>query len=79
MQEGNSMISFSAYYNGNSYITEEKIDIPKNQKVIITLLDESIPLRSKKSMAEIKSYMIGGKSIPNGISTVDYVKSLRAE
>lgn len=73
------MLSVSAYYNGNNYITEQAVAVRQNQKVIITYLDEVAPRSAKKSLAEIRSYMKGGKSVPDGISTVDYVRSLRAE
>ena len=36
------MVSLSGYYDGNTVQTLEKIQAKKNQKVIITILDEFI-------------------------------------
>lgn len=73
------MVSVSAYYDGSAYIVQEDVAVKPNQKVIITLLDEFMPRRKKRSLEEIRSYMKGGKSVPDGVSTVEYVRSLRAE
>ncbi len=73
------MLSVAAYYNGNNYVTEQAVAVQPNQKVIITYLDDAVSVPPKKTLAEIRSYMKGGKSVPDGISTVDYVRSLRAE
>lgn len=73
------MISVQAYYNGSNYITEEKVDVKPNQKVIITLLDDFVLKNKKKTLEEIRSYMRSGKSVPEGISTVDYIRNLRAD
>ena len=62
-------------------LTHPKNNMNKtNQKVIITLLDDYIPIRPHRSISEIKSYMDGSKkSVPDGISTVDYIRQLREE
>lgn len=73
------MTAVSAYYDGNNYVTESNVLVKKNQKVIITLLDEYVPQKHKKSLAEIRSYMKDGKSVPEGVSTVDYIRQLRAD
>lgn len=73
------MVSVQAYYNGSNYITEEEVLVKPNQKVIITLLDDFVPKNKKKTLEEIRSYMKGGKSVPTGISTVDYIRNLRAD
>ena len=73
------MVSVSAYYDGSAYVVQEDVAVKPNQKVIITLLDEFMPQRKKRTLEEIRSYMKGGKSVPVGISTVEYVRSLRAE
>ena len=42
------MVSLSGYYDGNTVQTLEKIQAKKNQKVIITILDEFIEESSSK-------------------------------
>lgn len=73
------MIAVNAYFDGNKYVLEDNILVKQNQKVIITLLDEFVPKKQKKTLEEIHSYMKGGKSVPDGISTVDYIRQLRAD
>ena len=74
------MLAVKGYYNGNSYVTEEDVAVKTNQRVIITLLDDFVPTRIRRSLADIKSYMnSSSKSIPSGMSTVDYVRQLREE
>ncbi len=74
------MTSIYAYYDGHGYVTQEAAAVKQNQRVIITLLDDFIQPRNKRTLAEIKSYMKGGtKSVPNGISTADYIRQLREE
>ncbi|MCL2352910.1 MAG: hypothetical protein FWC55_10300 [Firmicutes bacterium] len=36
------MQAVSGYYNGEKYVTQEKLHIKPNQRVIITILDEFI-------------------------------------
>lgn len=73
------MVSVMAHYDGNNYVMDSQVVVKRNQKVIITLLDDFIKPK-KKSLSEIKSYMgKGKKSVPDGISTVDYVRSLRED
>jgi len=74
------MTSIHAYYDGQSYVTQGDVAIKPNQRVIITLLDDYVPPRNKKSLSEIREYMDGSsKSVPVGISTVDYIHQLRDE
>lgn len=74
------MLSVNGYYDGNGYVTEGNVTVKPNQKVIITLLDDYVPVRPHRSISEIKSYMDGSKkSVPDGISTVDYIRQLREE
>lgn len=74
------MIAINGYYDGSSYVTEGNIAVKPNQRVIITLLDEFIPVRNKRSLEEIKTYMKkGSRSIPDGISAVDYIRQLRED
>ena len=73
------MTSVSAYYDGSSYVMTEAVTVRQNQKVIITFLDEYVTPKPKRSLSEIRSYMKGGKSVPEEMSTVDYVRSLRAD
>jgi len=73
------MTSVSAYYDGSTYVMTDDVPIRQNQKVIITLLDEFVAPKNKKSLSQIRSYMKGGRSVPDGISTVDYVRSLRED
>ena len=73
------MRAVKAYYNGSNYIMEQDIAVKPNQKVVITFLDDFERPPKKKSLAEIRSYMTGGKSLPDGVATVDYVRSLRAD
>ena len=42
------MVSLNGYYDGNTVQTLEKIHAKKNQKVIITILDEFIEESSPK-------------------------------
>ena len=72
------MIAINGYYDGNSYVTEGNVAVKPNQRVIITLLDDYIPVRNKRTLEEIKSYMkTGSRSVPDGLSTVDYIRQLR--
>lgn len=73
------MIAVNAYFDGNNYVLEDNVLVKQNQKVIITLLDEFVPKKQKKTLEEIRSYMKEGKSVPDGISTVDYIRQLRAD
>ena len=73
------MIAVNAYFDGNNYVLEDNVLVKQNQKVIITLLDEFVPKKQNKTLEEIRSYMKGGKSVPDGISTVDYIRQLRAD
>ncbi len=74
------MLAVKGYYNGSSYVTEEDVAVKPNQKVIITLLDDFVPTRARRSLADIKFYMnSSSKSIPSGMSAVDYVRRLREE
>lgn len=38
----NSMLALRGYFNGKNFVPLEEVSIKKNQKVIITVLDESI-------------------------------------
>ncbi len=73
------MVAVNAYFDGNNYVIEDNVIVKQNQKVIITLLDEFVPEKKQKTLEEIRSYMKGGKSIPDGVSTVDYIRQLRAD
>ena len=74
------MTSIHAYYDGQGYVTQGAVAIKPNQRVIITLLDDYVPTRNKRSLSEIKGYMRGGsKSVPAGMSAVDYIRQLREE
>ncbi|MBP5441686.1 MAG: hypothetical protein J6Y60_00430 [Treponema sp.] len=74
------MTSIHAYFDGQSYITQNSVAIQPNQRVIITILDDFITTRKKRTLSEIKSYMKSSpKSVPEGISTVDYIRQLREE
>lgn len=74
------MTSIHAYYDGRGYVTQDAVEIKPNQRVIITLFDDYVPTRNKKSLSEIKIYMKrGSRSVPAGMSTVDYVRQLREE
>ena len=73
------MLAVKGYYDGSRYVMEQEVSVKPNQKVIITFLDDFEQESKKKSLSEIRSYMKGGKSVPKGVSTVDYVRSLRAD
>ncbi|MBQ7613247.1 MAG: hypothetical protein IJU92_09330 [Spirochaetaceae bacterium] len=73
------MLAVKGYYDGSRYVMEQEVSVKPNQKVIITFLDDFEQESKKKSLSEIRSYMKGGKSVPESISTVDYVRSLRAD
>ena len=74
------MISVRAYFDGNNYVTEGSVAVKPNQKVIITYLDDETPHRPHRSLDEIRQYMSNStKSVPSGISTVDYIRQLRED
>ena len=74
------MTSVRGYYDGNGYVTEGNVAVKPNQRVIITILDDYVPQHNRRTLTEIKSYAdSSSKSVPNGISTVDYVRQLREE
>lgn len=74
------MTSIKAYYDGHEYVTEGNVAVRQNQKVIITLLDDYVPVRTKKTLEEIRSYMNScSKSVPEGISSVDYIRHMRED
>lgn len=79
------MLSVNGYYKNGVCVPAETLElkneqVKQNQKVIITFLDDFVPSRKKRTLAEIKSYMSSStKSVPEGISTVDYVRGLRNE
>ena len=74
------MTSVRGYYDGNGYVTEGNVAVKPNQRVIITILDDYVPQHNHRTLSEIKSYAdSSSKSVPNGISTVDYVRQLREE
>ena len=74
------MLAINGYYDGNNYVTQGNVAVRPNQKVIITFLDDFLPVRRRRSLVEIKSYMKGSsKSVPDGASTLEYVRHLREE
>ena len=73
------MTSVRAYYNGMTYVMEEDVPVQVNQKVIITFLNENATEPKKRTLSEIRSYMKGGRSVPEGMPAVDYVRSLRTD
>ena len=74
------MLAVNGYYDGTGYVTEGNVAVKTNQKVIITILDDYIPVRPHRSLSEIKAYMDGTrKSVPEGISTVEYIRRLRED
>ncbi len=74
------MLAINGYYDGNGFVTEGNVAVKPNQRVIITLLDDYIPVRHKRSLEEIKSYMKSdSRSVPDGVSTADYVRQLRED
>ena len=50
MKEGVCMLALQGYYDGNTVQTLEKIQAKKNQKLIITVLDEFIEEEPKSKM-----------------------------
>ena len=48
------MLALKGYFNGNEFVTFEKVDIKKNQKVIITVLDEYIETKNNKDKPYMK-------------------------
>ena len=73
------MTSVCGYYDGNGYVTEGNVAVKPNQRVIITILDE-VPQHNKRTLSEIKSYADGtSKSVPDGMTVVEYVRQLREE
>lgn len=74
------MTSINAYYDGHGYVTEGNVVAKQNQRVIITFLDDFVPEREKKSLEDIKKYMNGSsKSVPDGISTLEYIRQLHED
>lgn len=55
-KEGAAMFALQGYYDGNAVQTMEKIRAQKNQKLIITILDEfieEIPVHREKNQQEV--------------------------
>ena len=74
------MTSVFAYYDGQKYVTQGNVAVKENQRVIITLLDDFVPKRNQRSLSEIKAYMNNStRSVPDGVSTVDYIRQLRED
>ena len=48
------MIAVNAYFDGNNYVLEDNVLVKQNQKVIITLLDEFVPKKQKKTLEETR-------------------------
>jgi len=42
------MNSIYGYYNGKSFVSENHIILPKNQRVLITILEEQKKLKAKE-------------------------------
>ncbi len=66
------MLAVKGYYNGHYIIPEEKITLKKNQKVIITVLDEA----RKKKDVDLSKYLGVGENIW-GQDAQEYVEELR--
>ena len=74
------MTSVCGYYDGNGYVMEGNVAVKPNQRVIITILDDYVPQHNRRTLSEIKSYADGtSKSVPDGMTTIEYVRQLREE
>lgn len=49
------MLALNGYYNGREFVSLEKVNISPNQRVIITVLDESISEDALFQSAEINT------------------------
>lgn len=56
-KEGVGMVALQGYYDGNIIQTLEKINAKKNQKVIVTVLDEFIEDLPKQSRTSAKGLL----------------------
>lgn len=67
------LTAVNGYYNGEQIVMDEKINLQKGQKVIITILEYS-PMREKK--IDLKKYMGRGEKLFK-TDAAEYVKGLR--
>ena len=67
------LTAVNGYYNGEQIVTDEKINLYKGQKVIITILDYS-PVKKK---VDLKKYMGRGAKLFQ-TDAGEYVKGLRS-
>lgn len=74
------MKSILGYYNGNSYVSMDSVDVKLNQKVIITFLDEVPKKRMPISLEKLESYCSDTiASVPNGMDAQQYISALRKD
>lgn len=71
------LTSVSGYYNGTQIVMDEAIDIPKGQKVIITILNNVQSAADNKEI-DLHKYTGRGKQMfDSKIGVDDYIKGLR--
>ena len=66
------MLAINGYYDGEHIVPEEKVKLKKNQKLIITILDED----TEKNDIDLSKYIGVGKGMWKS-DAQDYVKELR--
>ncbi|MBR1433087.1 hypothetical protein [Ruminococcus sp.] len=71
------LTSVSGYYNGTQIVMDEAIDIPKGQKVIITILN-NVQSTADNREIDLHKYTGRGKQMfGSKIGVDDYIKGLR--
>lgn len=67
------MTAVEGYYNGTQIVTDEKIQLRKGQRLIITVLETT---HKSKRPTDLRKYMGRGKKMFNG-NVEAYVEELR--
>ena len=71
------LTSVSGYYNGTQIVMDEAIDIPKGQKVIITILN-NVQNAADNREFDLRKYTGRGKQMfSSKIGVDEYIKGLR--
>ena len=82
------MIAVQAYYDGENIKPLEAIDIKRNQKIILTIMDEYMKEENKfaadaltgkqnRETIDWEKYEVSGKDMRDGLSPEEYVRNLR--
>ena len=72
-------MTVEGYYDGNTYITLEEVDIKPNQRVQITILDDYIEQSQHERNARLLAHFKGAGGRLWTQDPQEYVSGLRAE